>query len=68
MEALILFVTIIAVLAVLFAVVAYGVAWLWWRSLNDLERAVYGAAAEVKLWPAAVGVLGLVWLIARWFA
>ena len=67
MEALSLFVTILAVLTVLFAVVAYGSAWLWWRSLHQVERMIYGHL-ELKLWPAVVGVLGAVWLIARWFA
>ena len=48
METLILFITIVAVLAVLFAFVAYG-AGLWWRSLNTLERTLYRSAGSVKL-------------------
>jgi len=67
-ETLILFITIVAVLAVLFAFVAYGAAWLWWRSLNTLERTLYRSAGSVKLWPAAVGVAGAARLIARCFA
>ena len=67
METLILFITIVAVLAVLFAFVAYGAARLW-RSLNTLERTLYRSAGSVKLWPAAVGVAGAAWLIARCFA
>ena len=65
METLILFITIVAVLAVLFAFVAYGAAWLWWRSLSTLERAMYRDAASIKLWPAAVGAVGVAWLVAR---
>lgn len=68
METLILFVTILAVVAVAFAVLCVVVlSWSLGR-MNPIQYAIWKSSAKLPLWPYLGGLLGAAWLIARCFA
>ncbi len=63
-----LFVTILAVVAVAFAVLCVAVlSWSLGR-MNPIQYAIWKASAKLPLWPYLGGLLGAAWLVARWVA
>ncbi len=63
-----LFVTIVAVVAVAFALLCVvTLSWSLGR-MNPLQYAIWKANAKLPLWPYIGGLLGAAWLVARWAA
>lgn len=63
-----LFVTILAVVAVAFALLCVVVlSWSLGR-MNPIQYAIWKASAKLPLWPYIGGLLGAAWLVARWAA